>query len=86
MLLSFLSGRNTPRPEVETERWWEVIGEEVGRALRRTRLAQGLTLREVGIGPAAVQAHGGRRLRAGRAGHLAERFCALCTFYGVEPE
>ena len=62
------------------------MGEEVGRALRRARLARGLTLRQVGerslgvFKPTAVAGYE----RAERAISL-ERFCALCTFYGVAP-
>ena len=55
------------------------FGEEVGRALRRARLAQGLTLKAVGersggaFKPTAVAGYE----RAERAIGL-ERFCALC--------
>ena len=62
------------------------MGEEVGRALRRARLARGLTLRQVGerslgtFKPTAVAGYE----RAERTISL-ERFCTLCTFYGVEP-
>ena len=62
------------------------MGEEVGRALRRARLARGLTLRQVGerslgvFKPTAVAGYE----RAERTISL-ERFCALCTFYGIEP-
>ena len=62
------------------------IGEEVGHALRRARLARGLTLRQVGerslgaFKPTAVAGYE----RAERAISL-ERFYALCAFYGVAP-
>ena len=62
------------------------IGEEVGRALRRARLARGLTLRQVGerslgaFKPTAVAGYE----RAERTISL-ERFYALCLFYGVAP-
>ncbi len=62
------------------------IGEEVGRALRRARLDQGLTLKQVGerstgaFKPTAVAGYE----RAERTISL-ERFCELCAFYGVEP-
>ena len=60
---------------------------ETGRALREARLANGLTLREVGersggeFTPTAVAGYE----RAERSISL-ERFCALCAFYGVAPE
>ena len=63
------------------------IGDQVGRALRRARHAQGLTLRDVGIRsggiftPTAVAGYE----RGERAISL-ERFCELATFYGVAPE
>jgi transcriptional regulator with XRE-family HTH domain len=62
------------------------IGEEVGHALRRARLARGLTLRQVGersggaFKPTAVAGYE----RAERTISL-ERFCQLCGFYGVAP-
>jgi transcriptional regulator with XRE-family HTH domain len=62
------------------------IGEEVGRALRRARLARGLTLRQVGersagaFKPTAVAGYE----RAERSISL-ERYCELCGFYGMEP-
>jgi len=62
------------------------MGEEVGHALRRARLARGLTLRQVGersqgaFKPTAVAGYE----RAERAISL-ERFYALCAFYGVAP-
>ena len=62
------------------------MGEEVGQALRRVRVARGLTLRQVGerslgtFKPTAVAGYE----RAERTISL-ERFYALCAFYGVEP-
>ena len=62
------------------------MGQEIGHALRRARLAAGLTLRQVGEGslgvfkPTVVAGYE----RAERTISL-ERFCALCTFYGVAP-
>ncbi len=62
------------------------MGEEVGHALRRARLARGLTLRQVGerslgaFKPTAVAGYE----RAERTISL-ERFYALCAFYGVAP-
>jgi transcriptional regulator with XRE-family HTH domain len=62
------------------------IGEEVGRALRRTRLARGLTLKEVGelsagaFKPTAVAGYE----RAERNISL-ERYCEICGVYGVGP-
>ena len=62
------------------------IGEEVGRSLRRARLARGLTLRQVGersagaFKPTAVAGYE----RAERSISL-ERYCELCGFYGMEP-
>jgi transcriptional regulator with XRE-family HTH domain len=59
---------------------------EVGRALRRARLAQGLTLR------AAEQASGGRYKPSSIAGYergerkiTVERFCELAAFYHTDP-
>ena len=63
------------------------IGDQVGSALRRTRQAKGLTLRDVGIRsggiftPTAVAGYE----RGERAISL-QRFCDLATFYGVAPE
>jgi transcriptional regulator with XRE-family HTH domain len=60
---------------------------QTGRALRDARLADGLTLREVGersggaFTPTAVAGYE----RAERSISL-ERFCALCAFYGVAPD
>jgi transcriptional regulator with XRE-family HTH domain len=60
---------------------------ETGRALRKARLANGLTLREVGersggtFTPTAVAGYE----RAERSISL-ERFYALCAFYGVAPD
>jgi transcriptional regulator with XRE-family HTH domain len=62
------------------------MGEEVGHALRRTRLARGLTLRQVGersLGAFKPTALAGYE-RAERSISL-ERFCALCAFYGLAP-
>jgi len=62
------------------------MGEEVGRALRRTRLTRGLTLKQVGersagaFKPTAVACYE----RAERTISL-ERFYQLCGFYGVAP-
>ncbi len=60
---------------------------EIGRALRRTRLGQGLTLRDV------TAASGGRFKATSVAGYergersiTLERFCDLCAVYGVAPE
>lgn len=65
----------------------ESIAEEVGRALRRARSAQGLTLREVAtrsggaFKPTAVAAYE----RAERSISL-QRFCDLAEVCGVRPE
>jgi transcriptional regulator with XRE-family HTH domain len=62
------------------------MAEQVGAALRRVRLAQALTLRQVGkrsdgaFKPTAVACYE----RAERSISL-ERFCELCGFYGVAP-
>ncbi len=62
------------------------FGVEVGRALRRARLARGLTLKQVGerslgaFKPTAVAGYE----RAERTISL-ERFFALCAFYDVSP-
>jgi transcriptional regulator with XRE-family HTH domain len=62
------------------------FGVEVGRALRRARLARGLTLKQVGerslgaFKPTAVAGYE----RAERTISL-ERFFALCAFYDVPP-
>ena len=62
------------------------MAEEVGRGLRRARIAQELTLRQVGersdgaFKPTAVAGYE----RAERSISL-ERFCKLCGFYGVAP-
>jgi transcriptional regulator with XRE-family HTH domain len=62
------------------------MAEQVGRALRRARIAQELTLRQVGersdgaFKPTAVACYE----RAERSISL-ERFCELCGFYGVAP-
>ncbi len=62
------------------------VGEEVGRALRRVRLARGLTLSQVGersagaFKPTAVAGYE----RAERTISLV-RFYGLCAFYGVAP-
>jgi transcriptional regulator with XRE-family HTH domain len=62
------------------------MGEEVGFALRRVRLARGLTLKQVGersggaFKPTAVACYE----RAERTISL-ERFYELCGFYGVAP-
>jgi transcriptional regulator with XRE-family HTH domain len=60
---------------------------EAGRALREARLANGLTLREVGersVGAFKPTAVAGYE-RAERSVSL-ERFCALCAFYGMSPD
>lgn len=62
------------------------LAEEVGRTLRRARLAQELTLRQVGersagvFKPTAVAGYE----RAERGISL-ERYCELCGLYGVAP-
>jgi len=62
------------------------LAEEVGRALRRARLGQALTLKQVGersdgaFKPTAVAGYE----RAERSISL-ERFCELCGFYGLAP-
>ncbi len=62
------------------------IGEEVGRALRRARIARGLTLRQVGelsagaFTPSAVAGYE----RAERNISV-ERYFELCAFYDVSP-
>lgn len=64
-----------------------MIGGDVGAALRRTRTARGLTLRDVGI------RSGGAFTPTAVAGYerderkiSLERFCELAVFYGIEPE
>ena len=61
--------------------------QEIGRALRRARLARRLTLREV------FSASGGRFKATSVAGYergersiTLKRFCELCRVYGVAPE
>jgi len=62
------------------------MAKEVGRVLRRARLGQALTLRQVGersdgaFKPTAVAGYE----RAERSISL-ERFCELCGFYGLAP-
>ena len=63
------------------------IALDVGRALRRARLAGGLTLRDL------APMSGGRFKATSVAGYergersiSLERFCALCDLYGVAPE
>jgi transcriptional regulator with XRE-family HTH domain len=64
----------------------EPVEVEAGRALRDARLANGLTLRQVGersgggFKPTAVAGYE----RAERSISL-QRFCDLARFYGVEP-
>jgi len=65
----------------------EALVLEIGRALRRTRIARGLTLRE------AAAASGGRFQATSVAGYergersiSLERFCDLCRIYGMAPE
>ena len=63
------------------------FAEGAGRVLRRTRIARGLTLRDVGLrsggafSPTAVAGYerGERRITL-------ERFCVLADFYGVLPD
>ena len=63
------------------------IAEDVGSAMRRARLARGLTLREVGtksrgvLTPTAVAGY-----ERGERGISLQRFCDLATFYGIPPE
>ena len=63
------------------------IGDRVGRALRRARKSQGLTLRDVGIRsggtftPTAVAGY-----ERGERSISLERFCELATFYNVAPQ
>ena len=63
------------------------IDVEVGRALRRARLGNGFTLRQIGersggtFKPTAVAGYE----RAERSISL-ERFCGLCALYGLAPE
>ena len=63
------------------------IRDQVGSALRRSRQAQGLTLRDVGIRsggiftPTAVAGY-----ERGERSISLQRFCDLATFYGVAPE
>lgn len=65
----------------------EPIAVEIGRALRRARLARGLTLRDVST------ASGGRFKATSVAGYergersiSLERYVSLCAVYGVRPE
>lgn len=63
------------------------IAEDIGSALRRARLARGLTLREVGtrsrgaFSPTAVAGY-----ERGERAISVQRFCDLCAFYGIAPE
>ena len=63
------------------------ISAEAGRALRRARIAAGLTLRDVGerssraFTPTAVAGY-----ERGERQISLQRFCDLATFYGVAPE
>ena len=60
---------------------------ETGRALRRARLARGMTLRDVGVRsngqfkPTAVAGY-----ERGERGIGLERFCELARLYGMGPE
>jgi transcriptional regulator with XRE-family HTH domain len=60
---------------------------ETGRALRRARLARGMTLRDVGVRsngqfkPTAVAGY-----ERGERAIALERFCELARLYGMEPE
>jgi transcriptional regulator with XRE-family HTH domain len=62
------------------------IAEAIGHSLRRARLAQGFTLKQVSersagdFKPSAVAGYE----RAERSISL-ERYCELCRFYGMEP-
>lgn len=63
------------------------FADEVGRALRRVRLARGLTLRQV------FSLSGGRFKATSVAGYergertiSVERFCNLCDLYGAAPQ
>lgn len=61
--------------------------EGAGRALRRARMARGLTLRDVGyrsdgaFTPTAVAGY-----ERGERSISLQRFCELAAFYGVAPE
>lgn len=63
------------------------IVEDVGVALRRVRLARGLTLKEVGtrsggdFTPTAVAGY-----ERGERTISLQRFCDLCAFYGVDAD
>jgi transcriptional regulator with XRE-family HTH domain len=63
------------------------IAQDLGFVLRRVRLARGLTLREVGrrshgvFTPTAVAGY-----ERGERMISLQRFCDLCTFYGVQPD
>jgi transcriptional regulator with XRE-family HTH domain len=65
----------------------EPISAEAGRALRRARLARGLTLKGVGelsnrsFTPTAVAGY-----ERGERQISLQRFCDLASFYGVAPE
>lgn len=63
------------------------IVEDVGIALRRVRLARGLTLKEVGVRsrgaftPTALAGY-----ERGERTISLRRFCDLCSFYGVDAD
>jgi transcriptional regulator with XRE-family HTH domain len=63
------------------------FGEEAGKALRRARLARGLTLRQVAalsgnlMKPTAVASY-----ERSERGISLRRFCVLAEFYQIRPE
>jgi transcriptional regulator with XRE-family HTH domain len=63
------------------------VSESAGQALRRARISEGLTLRDVGersngaFKPTAVAGY-----ERGERNISLQRFCELALFYGIEPE
>ncbi len=65
----------------------EPLTSEIGRALRRTRQARGLTLREVSAASRGrFKATSVAGYERGERSISVERFLELCRFYGVAPE
>ena len=65
----------------------EPLAQEIGRALRRTRNARGLTLRDVAAASGgAFKATSVAGYERGERSISLERFCDLCRIYGMAPE
>jgi transcriptional regulator with XRE-family HTH domain len=65
----------------------EPLAVTIGRALRRTRRARGLTLREVASRSGGLfKATSIAGYERGERSITLERFCVLCQIYGIAPE